>query len=109
MANLYGSICLSDIPKEQIKAAPNGKKYLTIEIAPRRDGSDKLGNTHWIRCYVHKDAKVAGVNYYIGGVKESQWGGATAQPAQGQVSTATETSPQVERGRQYDEIDDWPF
>ena len=28
MANLYLDLCLSDIPKERIKTARNGKKYI---------------------------------------------------------------------------------
>ena len=30
--NYYGSICLSDIPKEVIKEGKNGKKYLNITV-----------------------------------------------------------------------------
>lgn len=37
MANYYGSICLTDIPKELIKTASNGKKYLNIDIYERKE------------------------------------------------------------------------
>ena len=36
MANFYLDICLSDIPKERIKTASNGKKYLKAIINPRK-------------------------------------------------------------------------
>ena len=29
--NLYGSICLSDIPKDLIQVGTNGKKYLKVK------------------------------------------------------------------------------
>ena len=36
------SICLSDIPKERIQTAQNGKKYITIITAEKRE-TDKYG------------------------------------------------------------------
>ena len=49
---ILASICLSDIPKEKIKAAANSKKYLNICIAERRE-PDQYDNTHTI--YVSQD------------------------------------------------------
>lgn len=55
MQDFYGSICLSDIPKELIKEAKNGKKYLNINITQIKGGSDKHGNTHTIRAWRPKN------------------------------------------------------
>ena len=45
--NYYGSICLSDIPKEVIKEGKNGKKYLNITVWERKLASE-WGHTHTI-------------------------------------------------------------
>jgi hypothetical protein len=39
------SICLSDIPKDKIKEASNGKKYINLALASRKEVS-KYGETH---------------------------------------------------------------
>ena len=41
MAGFYGSLCLTDIPKELITVGKNGKKYLNIEIGERRQPSQQ--------------------------------------------------------------------
>ena len=41
------SICVSDIPKDRIKQAENGKKYMNITVAKRRE-PDQYGNTHTV-------------------------------------------------------------
>lgn len=51
MARLYLDICLSDIPKERIKTANNGKKYLKAIINPRKD-TDPDGYDHYIAASV---------------------------------------------------------
>lgn len=68
--NLRGSICLSDIPREQIKKANNGKLYVNIRISERRE-PDVYGNTHNIDCKPKKEERIEGVNYYIG--KAQHW------------------------------------
>lgn len=68
MANYYGSICLSNIPEEQIVTAKNGKKYLNISINERQETS-QYGHTHYIRMKDKKDDKVV----YIGELKPSQY------------------------------------
>lgn len=47
MALINLPICLSDIPKEAIKQATNGKKYITLIVQNLRD-IDESGNTHSI-------------------------------------------------------------
>lgn len=74
MVNLYGSICLSDIPKELITTAKNGKKYINIEVKLMRQPS-QYGHTHTVKASVKKDERKEGVNYYIGNLKVSKFGG----------------------------------
>ena len=56
MAKLYLDICLSDIPKERISTAANGKKYLKAMVSPRKKPDDK-GYDHYIAVYVPKDQR----------------------------------------------------
>jgi hypothetical protein len=39
------SICLSDLPKDKIKQAANGKKYINLCISERKE-TGKYGETH---------------------------------------------------------------
>lgn len=57
---------MSDIPKERIVTAKNGKKYLNFDISEYRNGKDKYDNTHTIYLY-DKDTKE---KVYIGNGKE---------------------------------------
>lgn len=41
------SVCVSDIPRDKIKQADNGKKYMNITVARRRE-PDQYGNTHTV-------------------------------------------------------------
>ena len=59
MANFYLDICLSDIPKERIKTASNGKKYLKAIINPRRE-PDSDGYDHYIAAFVPKEDRNEG-------------------------------------------------
>lgn len=58
MAHFYLDICLSDIPKERIKTAANGKKYLKAIIRPRKE-TDRDGYDHYIAAWVPKDQRNA--------------------------------------------------
>lgn len=70
--NLFGSICLSDIPKELIKTAGNGKQYLDIEVYEKQHPG-KYGDTHAIKASCRKSEQREGVNYYIGNLKPSRY------------------------------------
>lgn len=59
MANLYLDICLSDIPKERIKTAANGKKYLKAIIRPRKQ-TDRDGYDHYIAAFIPKEERTDG-------------------------------------------------
>ena len=64
---------MSDIPKEMITTAQNGKKYLNIEVNELRQPS-QYGATHSVKMSVKKADRKEGVNYYIGNLKPSKYG-----------------------------------
>jgi hypothetical protein len=69
--SLYGSLCLSDIPKELISTGNNGKKYLNISIRQRREPS-QWGHTHNVLVDVPKEQRAEGSKpIYIGNLKAS--------------------------------------
>lgn len=98
MSNLIlGSICLSDIPKEKIKAASNGKKYLNICIAERRE-PDQYGNTHTIYCSQEKEEREAKADKkYIGSGRAYN-----PQPAAATPEAVSQMPPA-------DDVDSLPF
>lgn len=64
------SICLSDIPKDRIKLANNGKKYLSITVQDLKE-ADEYGNTHSLYCTQTKEEREAKEKRtYIGRGKE---------------------------------------
>ena len=68
MINL--GICLSDIPKERIVTAKNGKKYLNVTVDERRAVS-KYGETHTVYLSMSKEERDAKADkIYVGGGKE---------------------------------------
>lgn len=85
MAGFFGSLCLSDIPKELITVGKNGKKYLNIEIGERRQPS-QFGATHYVKASVKAEQKREGMNYYIGDLKPSRYD--NNQPTQNVAATA---------------------
>jgi hypothetical protein len=67
---LYGGICLSDIPRELFKKAENGKVYLNIAVARRREVST-YGDTHSIIASVPREKRADGDKpIYCGYLKE---------------------------------------
>ena len=56
MAKLYLDICLSDIPRDLIKTAANGKKYLKAIIRPRQE-ADRDGYDHYIAAWIPRDQR----------------------------------------------------
>ena len=62
-------ICLSDIPKESIALAKNGKKYLKLVLNERKS-EGKFGETHTLQLSQTKEARQAGVKpTYVGSGK----------------------------------------
>jgi hypothetical protein len=70
------SICLSDIPKDKIKQGKNGKKYLNITVARRRE-PDQYEQTHTVYVNQTQDERnEKSPRTYIGSGKEVIFGGA---------------------------------
>lgn len=85
-------ICLSDIPKDKIKRAENGKCYLNIQVAQRRE-VDHYGNTHTIYISQTKEEREAKENKtYIG---------------QGKAYNPQPAAPSVESIEQMPPADNW--
>lgn len=63
---LWGSICVTDIPKDKLKEANNGKKYLNVKVWIN-DNPDRYGNVASIQVSGGKDDP----KVYIGNLKES--------------------------------------
>lgn len=76
MASLYGSICLSDIPKECMKKVmtERGEKiFLNISIGEKKKPVT-FGNrtyTHYVSCAPKQEERKEGVFYGIGDLMES--------------------------------------
>lgn len=94
MVNLYGSICLSDIPKELITTSKNGKRYLNIEVNELRQPS-QYGATHAVKVSVKKAERKEGVNYYIGNLKPSKFGNNSAESTAAVATPAVAVPPAV--------------
>jgi hypothetical protein len=72
MSSLYGSICLSDIPRSQMKKVKtkDGKEkiYLNIFVGERKEPVT-FGDTtftHFVSCSPKKEERIEGENYFIG-------------------------------------------
>ena len=64
------SICLSELPKDKIKQAANGKKYINLVCASRKEVS-QYGETHTIYVSQTKEEREAGAQtIYVGAGKE---------------------------------------
>jgi hypothetical protein len=64
------SICLSDIPKDKIKEAANGKKYINLCLASRKE-TGKYGETHTLFVSQTKDEREFNIQpVYVGSGKE---------------------------------------
>lgn len=98
--NYFGSICLSDIPKELITVGKNGKKYLSVVVNQRREVG-QYGHTHYIKAYAKKGTVASDVNLYIGELKPSEFDDAGGQQGATQKRTAAPPPPQND--------DDLPF
>jgi hypothetical protein len=82
MATFYtGSICLTDIPKEKITEAKNGKKYLNLTLWVN-DTADQYGNIGSIQVSQTKEQRDAQEKkQYIGNFKAPNAQAAPVQAA----------------------------
>ena len=103
MANFYLDICLSDIPKERIKTAKNGKKYLKAIINPRRE-PDSDGYDHYIAAFVPKEERNEGEGpAFIGRAQDKN-----AQQARREQFYGN-GQQQAQAGAAQEETEDLPF
>lgn len=80
-------ICLTDIPKELITEAKNGKKYLRLVLNERKS-EGKYGETHTLQLSQTKEqreAKAAPV--YVGSGKEFKFSKTPENKPQSTIST----------------------
>lgn len=98
--NLTGSICLSDIPREQMKKVmcKDGKEriFLNIFVGEKRE-PQTFGTrtyTHYVSCAPRKEERTDGVNYYIGDLET--FNPQPSTPTIEQVSAAPSVSPDDE-------------
>lgn len=89
MSSMYGSICLSDIPKEQMKKVKckDGQEriYLNVRVVERKQPS-QYGHTHFITCEPKKEERKEGVNYIFGDLKE--WSSVANKPTAEDINNA---------------------
>lgn len=103
MSSLYGSICLSDIPRSQMKKVmcKDGKEkiYLNIWVGERKEPVTFGNNTftHYVSCSPKKEERKDGENYFIGDLQ-------TYNP-----QPSTPTPEQIQAAPSVSEEDDLPF
>lgn len=102
MANILLDICLSDLPKENIKTASNGKKYIKLLCAERKE-ADERGNDHYLKVYIPKEQRKEGEKpIYVGCGRASTLVEKTA------YSAPVQTAPSAQSTQNEGE-DDLPF
>lgn len=91
------SVCLTDLPKDKIKLAENGKKYISLTIRDLQT-IDAYGNTHTLFVSQTKEEREAKANRtYVGRGKEVVF------------RAATPTIEDVESLPAAENLDDLPF
>lgn len=72
MSSLYGSICLSEIPRSQMKKVmcKDGKEriFLNIFVGEKKEPATFGNNTytHFVSCAPKKEERIDGEQYFIG-------------------------------------------
>lgn len=103
MSSLFGSICLSDIPRSQMKKVKtkDGKEkiYLNIFVGERKEPAtfDDRTYTHFVSCSPKKEERIEGENYFIGDLQTY-----IPQPS-------TPTAEQIEKAPSVRPEEDLPF
>lgn len=91
------SVCLTDLPKDKIKLAENGKKYISLTVRDLQN-ADAYGNTHTLFVSQTKEEREAKANRtYVGRGKEVVF------------RAATPTIEDVESLPAAENLDDLPF
>lgn len=97
MSNLFGSICLSNIPREQMKKVmcKDGieRVFVNIFIGEKTTPQEFDGRkyTHSVSCAPKKEERVEGVNYYIGDLQT--YAPQPNTPSVEQIQAAPSVSP----------------
>lgn len=98
MSNLFGSICLSDIPREVMKKVmcKDGKErvFLNISVGEFKEPKDFNGKkyTHYVSCAPKKADRKEGVNYYLGNLQTWDDKPYPARPTQEKINQAPSVS-----------------
>lgn len=98
MSNLFGSICLSDIPREVMKKVmcKDGKErvFLNISVGAFKEPKSFNGKTytHYISCAPKKSDRKEGVNYYLGNLQTWDDTPQPARPTQEEINQAPSVS-----------------
>lgn len=71
------SIDVQALPASAIMKADNGKKYIIVEVTPRRDGADQYGKTHTVSVW----DKASDSRIYVGSGKAVSFGDGGQQGA----------------------------
>lgn len=50
------NICLSDIPRSEVREGKDGKKYVDLLVGERKT-PDQRGNDHWVKISVPKERR----------------------------------------------------
>ncbi len=87
---MYGSICVSQIPKELFKKVmcKDGQErvFLNLKVVRRKETS-QFGHTHFVSVEpVDKNERVEGTNYIVGDLKE--YVPQSAAPSQEDIAAA---------------------
>ena len=98
---INASICLSDIPKDKITTASNGKKYLNISIADKREPVQYGKDTTIYLNQTKEEREAQAAKVYIGNGKKVEFTNAI-QPSM--PSTPAPTAPPPQQN-----FDDLPF
>lgn len=86
------SICLSDLPKEKIQTASNGKKYINLVVDKRKEVG-KFGETHTLYVSQSKEEREAKEDKkYVGSGKEYVYNGQQSNTTQASVSNEQQQS-----------------
>lgn len=102
MALLIGSICLSNIPRSEMKKimCKDGKERVFLNVAVvERKVKSQFGDTHFITCAPKKEERKEGVSYIFGDLKV--WNPEPQMPTAEEIAAAPPFEPSSE--------DDLPF
>ena len=86
------SICLTDLPKEKIQTANNGKKYINLVVDKRKEAG-KYGETHTLYVSQSKEERESKEDKkYVGSGKEYVYNGQQNNTTQASVSNEQQQS-----------------